>query len=76
MTGLLNPKSSEMIRFLFLHDSRCVPRSRDFSTSSGFSLIQISLELGEVLSSQIEEPQKQYGAPSIVSRVSYAYPQE
>ena len=38
MTGLLNPKSSEIGHFL-LHDSPCVPRPWDFLSGSSFFFV-------------------------------------
>ena len=61
MTGLLNPKSSDKKKIIgpfLLRDSRRVSRQWDFSSGVGsFVFLQI-VSLGEVLSSQIEEPQK------------------
>ena len=63
MTGLLNPKSSE-IRHLFLHDSRCVPRPRDVSSGSSYDVFPNQFLGQDVLRSQTEEPQrKTRGAP-------------
>ena len=49
-------------RTILLHDSRCVSRPWDFSSGGSFVFLQNQF-FGEVLSSQIEEPQKKGGAP-------------
>ena len=53
MTGLLNPKSSEIGHF-FLHDSRCVPKAMGFLSREQFFFFLQNQFSGEVLSSECE----------------------
>ena len=61
--GLLNPKSSTIVYF-----SRCAPMGYFFPPVGGSYVLSphTSVFLGEVLSSQVEEPQKQ----NVVHRVA------
>ena len=73
-TGLLNPKSSFF--FLFFHvrtfilpDSRCLPYLGHgiFRSEAGFCFAPTNQFFGEILSSEIQEPQETkqqwFGAP-------------
>ena len=62
--ALLNPKSSEA-GIICLHGFRCMPRRHDetFHPISVLFLAESVFGRSEVLSSQIEDPQKKRGAP-------------
>ena len=76
MAGLLNPKPSEIGHFGFAHDDfRCLPIYMIGHGAVHPAAVSIFLRisfLGEVLSSQIEEPPKQNWWISIVARVPTA----
>ena len=66
MTGLLNPKSSEMRHFL--HDSRRVPRPCDYSPGVADLVFSKSV-YGEVLTSKTEGTSEKEWCTSILARV-------